>query len=179
LNLQKIKKMRREVKINSTTGTEILTTQEVKDYVRIDTSSDDSIILAMITQARIWCENYISKDIVAKNRTYYLSHTNGVYDLPFGPVASISEITIDGTATTDYEILGLDNETIELDSSLAENVKSTYITLGLNDSLIKQAMLQLISTYYDNRSDFKTGTIVQDIPTSTTTILTSYKTMFI
>jgi len=171
--------MRREVKINSTTGTEILTTQEVKDYVRIDTSSDDSIILAMITQARIWCENYISKDIIAKNRTYYLSHTNGVYDLPFGPVASISEITIDGTATTDYKILGLDNETIELDSSLAENVKSTYITLGLNDSLIKQAMLQLISTYYDNRSDFKTGTIVQDIPTSTTTILTSYKTMFI
>lgn len=171
--------MRREVKINSTTGTEILTTQEVKDYVRIDTSSDDSIILAMITQARIWCENYISKDIVAKNRTYYLSHTNGVYDLPFGPVASISEITIDGTATTDYKILGLDNETIELDSSLAENVKSTYITLGLNDSLIKQAMLQLISTYYDNRSDFNTSTIVQDIPTSTTTILTSYKTMFI
>lgn len=171
--------MRREVKINSTTGTEILTTQEVKDYVRIDTSSDDSIILAMITQARIWCENYISKDIIAKNRTYYLSHTNGVYDLPFGPVASISEITIDGTATTDYKILGLDNETIELDSSLAENVKSTYITLGLNDSLIKQAMLQLISTYYDNRSDFNTSTIVQDIPTSTTTILTSYKTMFI
>ena len=94
----------------------------------IDTSSDDTIISAMITQARIWCENYISKDIVAKNRTYYLSHTNGVYDLPFGPVASISEITIDGTATTDYEILGLDNETIELDSSSAENVKSTYIT---------------------------------------------------
>tara|TARA_R110001632_G_scaffold56_1_gene219 strand:+ start:658 stop:1173 length:516 start_codon:yes stop_codon:yes gene_type:complete len=171
--------MRREIKINSTTGSELLTTQEVKDYVRIDTSSDDAIISAMITQARIWCENYISKDIVAKNRTYYLSHTNGVYDLPFGPVASISEIIIDGTATTDYEILGLDNETIELDSSSAENVKSTYITTGINDALIKQAMLQLISTYYDNRSDFKTGTIVQEIPTSTTSILTSYKTMFI
>ena len=171
--------MRREIKINSTTGLELLTTQEVKDYVRIDTSSDDAIISAMITQARIWCENYISKDIVAKNRTYYLSHTNGVYDLPFGPVASISEIIIDGTATTDYEILGLDNETIELDSSSAENVKSTYITTGINDALIKQAMLQLISTYYDNRSDFKTGTIVQEIPTSTTSILTSYKTMFI
>ena len=171
--------MRREIKINSTTGLELLTTQEVKDYVRIDTSSDDAIISAMITQARIWCENYISKDIVAKNRTYYLSHTNGVYDLPFGPVASISEITIDGTATTDYEILGLDNETIELDSSSAENVKSTYITTGINDALIKQAMLQLISTYYDNRSDFKTGIAINEIPTSTTSILTSYKTMFI
>jgi hypothetical protein len=171
--------MRREIKINSTDGSELLTTQEVKDYARIDTSSDDTIISTMITQARIWCENYISKDIVAKNRTYYLSHTNGVYDLPFGPVASISEITIDGTSTTDYETLGLDNETIELDSSSAENVKSTYITTGINDALINQAMLQLISTYYDNRSDFKTGTIVQEIPTATTSILTSYKTMFI
>ena len=105
----------RQIKINSTTGSELLTTQNVKDYVRIDTTADDSIISAMITQARIWCENFISRDIVAKNRTYYLDETNGLFSLPFGPIASISSITIKGTATTDYEILGLDNETIELD----------------------------------------------------------------
>ena len=66
----------RQIKINSTTGNELLTGQNVKDYVRIDTSADDNIISAMITQARIWCENYISRDIVAKNRTYYLDATN-------------------------------------------------------------------------------------------------------
>jgi hypothetical protein len=103
-----------------------------------------------------------------------------LFDLPFGPIASISEITIDGTATTDYEILGLDNETIELDGGSAERVKITYVTLGINDSLVKQAMLQLISTYYDNRSDFTTEqNDVAEIPTSTRQILTSYKTMFI
>ena len=169
----------RQIKINSTTGSELLTTQEVKDFVRIDTTSDDTIISAMITQARIWCENYISKDIVAKNRSYYIDKTNGVFDLPFAPVASISEITIDGTATTSYEVLGLDNETIELDAGPSERVKITYVTNGINDALIKQAMLQLISTYYDNRADFKTGTIVSDIPTSTKSILSSYKTMFV
>lgn len=169
----------RQIKINATTGNEILTAQNVKDYVRIDTSADDNLISEMITQARIWCENYISRDIVPKNRTYYLDKTNGLFDLPFGPIASISEVTIDGTATTDYEILGLDNETIELDGGSAEKVKITYITTGINDSLVKQAMLQLISTYYDNRADFKTGTIVTEIPTSTRKILTSYKTMFI
>lgn len=169
----------RQIKINSTTGSELLTTQEVKDFVRIDTTSDDTIISAMITQARIWCENYISKDIVAKNRSYYIDKTNGVFDLPFAPVASISEITIDGTATTSYEVLGLDNETIELDAGPSERVKITYVTNGINDALIKQAMLQLISTYYDNRADFKTGTIVSEIPTSTKSILSSYKTMFV
>lgn len=171
----------RQIKINSTVGNEILTGQDVKDYVRIDTASDDNIISAMITQARIWCENYISRDIVGKNRTYYLPTTNGVFDLPFGPVASISTVNVSGTDTTAFEILGLDNETIELDGGSAENVKVTYITEGLNDSLIKQAMLQLISTYYDNRADFDSGSSkeILEIPTNTKVILTSYKTMFL
>ena len=174
----------RQIKINSTVGNEILTGQDVKDYVRIDTASDDNIISAMITQARIWCENYISRDIVGKNRTYYLPTTNGVFDLPFGPVASISTVNVSGTDTTAFEILGLDNETIELDGGSAEHVKVTYITEGLNDSLIKQAMLQLISTYYDNRANFIEGASKGigknvEIPTNTKVILTSYKTMFL
>ena len=63
-------------------------------------------------------------------------------------------------------------------------VKITYVTQGLNDALVKQAMLQLISTYYDNRADFIEGNSrgignSVEIPTSTKQILTSYKTMFI
>lgn len=169
----------RQIKINSTLGNEILSVQEVKDYVRIDTSADDALISGMISQARIWCENYISRDIVSKNRTYYLDTTpTGLFDVPFGPISSIEEITIDGTATTAYEILGLDNETIELDQGSAERVKITYITAGLNDSLLKQAMLQLISTYYDNRAEFVEGS-VSEVPTNVRVILSSYKTMFI
>ena len=99
--------------------------------------------------------------------------------MPFGPVASISQITIKGTATTDFEILGLDNETIELDQGPAERVLITYVTTGINNSLIKQAMLQLISTYYDNRADFVTGANLNEIPTNTKKILTSFKSMFV
>ena len=75
----------------------------------------------------------------------------------------------------------MDNETIELDGGSADHVKITYITAGLNDSLIKQAMLQLISTYYDNRADFNSegSKETSEIPTSTKTILTSYKSMFL
>ena len=170
----------RQIKINSTLGNEILSVQEVKDYVRIDTSADDALLSGMISQARIWCENYISRDIVSKNRTYYIDTTpSGLFDLPFGPVSSVEEITIDGTATTAYEILGLDNETIELDQGSAERVKITYITAGLNDSLLKQAMLQLISTYYDNRAEFVDANTLSEIPTNVRVILSSYKTMFI
>ena len=40
--------------------------------------------------------------------------------------------------------------------ALPKELKVTYVTVGINDSLVKQAMLQLISTYYDNRADFTT-----------------------
>jgi|TARA_B100001059_G_scaffold160377_2_gene159920 hypothetical protein len=167
-----------QMKINSTTGSEIITAANVKDFARIDTTADDTIIGQMITQARIVAENYISKDIVAKNRTYYLPFANTRIALPFAPVASISSATVDGTAAT-YSAKGLDNEIIELNELPAKEVKITYITTGLDDSFLKQALLQMVTTYYDNRSDFVTGTIVQEIKTSTRNLLSSYKTVFI
>lgn len=170
----------RQIKINTTLGSEIITASEVKNYVRIDTTADDALIATMITQARIWAENFISRDIVSKNRTYYIDRTDtGLFDLPFSPVASISEITINNIITTNYEILGLDNETIELDQGSADRVKITYITSGLNDSLLKQALLQLVSTYYDNRADFIESQSVSEIPSNVKVVLSSYKTMFL
>ena len=178
LTLHKINAMR-QITINSTTGNEIITIQDVKDFARIDTSADDTLISLMIETARIWCENYISRDIVPKNRTYYVDvTTTGLIDLPFSPVASISSVTINNETAT-FTILGLNNETIELDGGAAEKVKITYITSGINNALIKQAMLQTISTYYDNRADFVQGANVHLIPTSAKTILSSYKSMFV
>lgn len=169
----------RQIKVNSTLGNEIITAQDVKNYVRIDTADDDAIIGQMITQARIWCENYISRDIVAKNRTYYLPTTNGMFDLPFAPIASVVSVTIEGN-NAEYTEFGLDDLSIELDGGPAENVKVTYTTTGLNDGLIKQALLQLVSTYYDNRADFSVSTgDVNMVPTDVKNILSGYKTMFI
>tara|TARA_R100001460_G_scaffold8286_2_gene20611 strand:- start:377 stop:886 length:510 start_codon:yes stop_codon:yes gene_type:complete len=168
----------RQNKINSTTGSEIVTASEFKTYARINYSDDDSMIAKMLVQARIWCENYISRDIVAKNRTYYLDETQGVFDLPFGPVASISSVTIDGVANTDYTTPGLDNETVDIDGA-GDKVKVTYITAGLDDNLLQQAVLQLAATYYDNRHDYVVGKAVSEVPSSVKDVLNSYKNMFI
>ncbi len=168
----------RQIKINSTTGSEIVTTSEFKTYAKIDTDADDTLIGNILVQSRIWCENFISRDIVAKNRTYWMDETNGIFDLPFGPVASISSITINGSATTDYEITGLDNETIELDGGLSEKVKVVYITTGMDDNLLQQAVLQFATSLYENRVDYiENG--VKEIPTNVKQILASYKSMFV
>ena len=168
----------RQIKVNSLLGNEIITAADVKSYVRIDTAEDDALIANMITQARIWCENYISRDIVPKNRTYYLGETSGLFDLPFAPVATIVSVTVEGEAAT-YTEYGLDDLSIELDGGPSSSVKVTYTTAGLNDGLIKQALLQMVSNYYDNRADFEIGKTVNEIPTNVKSILSGYKTMFI
>lgn len=178
----------RQIKINSTTGSELITVDLAKSYLRVDVTTDDTLIGEMISQARLWCENYISRDIVAKTRSYYLSRTDGVIDIPFAPVASIESVTVEGTSST-FEIKGLNKERIELKNlenvligyqdGYARDVIINYTTEGLNDALIRQAMLQLISTYYDNRADFVIGSAINDIPTNVKSILSSLKTSFI
>lgn len=165
-------------KVNSTTGSEIVTVTQAKTFMRVDTDADDSIIGDMITSARILCENYLNKDIVAKDRTIYTPYLNDRINLPFAPVASITTITTEGNTAT-YEVKGLDNEIIELNNLPAKEVKITYVTAGLTGSNFEHAILQLVSTFYDNRSEFKTGTIVSEVPTDIKTVLASEKTPFI
>jgi uncharacterized phiE125 gp8 family phage protein len=171
----------RQIKINSTTGSEIITVNDVKNFVRIDTSADDALIGTMITAARIAAENFMSRDIVAKTRTYYLPSVRFdlLIDVPFGPIASIQSVTgtVDNTALQ-YTVFGLDDKIIELIGD-AVNIKIYYTTAGMNDGLLKQALLMMVSTYYDNRTDFVTGTIVQDVPSSAQSILNGYKAMFV
>ena len=180
-NTNPLNEFHTQIKINATTGSEIVATSVAKDYMRVDTSADDTLIAQMITQARIICENYISWDIVAKNRTLYLASVDDRFVLPFGPISSISSISVKGTnlAATAYETFGLGDTLIELNSLPAEEVKVTYITTGLDDSFLIQAILQMVSTYYDNRADFIIGKTVNEIPTNVKSSLSSYKNVFI
>lgn len=167
-----------QIKINSTTGSEIISTADVKSYARIDTTADDTLIGQMITQARIVLENYISRDIVAKNRTYYRSFIDDRFEVPFAPVATITSITVEDT-TAAHTVHGLDKSIIELSESPAKDMEMVYITTGLSDSAIKEALLQFVSTLYENRVDFVEGKTIQKIPTSSKELLSSYKALFI
>ena len=73
---------------------------------------------------------------------------------------------------------GLDNETIDLDGP-AEKVKVTYVTSGLDDELLQQAIKQFAVTLYDNRHDYVEGKSGDMVPSETRVILNSYKNMFI
>lgn len=168
------------IKINSTIGNEIVTLAEAKAFIRIDTTDDDTIITTIIEQARLVCENYISADIVSKSRTYYLESANDRFEVPFSPITSITTVTVEGSAAS-HTSYGANNEILSLDKLAAKDIVVTYITSGINNALVKQAILQLVSTLYDNRSDIivMQGISFVEIPTDVKNLLSSMKNPFI
>lgn len=175
--------------INSVTGSEIVTLQQVKDYIRVETTADDVLLATIISTAHAWCEGYLSRDIIAKNRTVYFRTVDQARTyfqegeanpirLPFAPVASIVSVTVEGSAA-DYTVVGVGSDEILLNQSPARDVKINYITQGLNDAQIKNAIFILCSTLYDNRADFIIGETPKTLPINVRTILNFFKEVFI
>ena len=101
---------------------------------------------------------------------------DGRFTLPYAPIASITTVTSKGTAV-DYDTYGLDDTVIEIGTLPADEVKVTYVTTGLTDDIIKEAILHLVATMYDYRADFIEGS-VNEVPVKTKDILQSFKTMY-
>lgn len=178
------------VQIDSTTGSEIVSSSELKDYARIETSDDDAIVSSLIVSAREKCEAFMNRDIVAKTRSLFISNVDpsGEYGdlyrrrvkivLPYAPIATITSVQTqasDGTLSNiNYDAYGLEDKYVEVSSAYQENIKIVYTTSGLSYDDIKLAIKQLATTYYDNRADYVKGTIVADLPTNVKSILSKY-----
>ena len=178
------------VQIDSTTGSEVVSTSEFKDYARVETSDDDTIIADMITAARLKCEAIINRDIVAKTRSLFISSLtpSGEYGdlyrkkakivLPYAPVDTITSVQTqasDGTLTAiSYDSYGLEDKYITVGSSYNKNIKVVYTTAGLSFDNLTLAIKQLATTYYDNRADYVKGTIVAKLPSNVESILEPY-----
>jgi hypothetical protein len=168
----------RQIKINDVIGTPIISRAETKNYIRVDTTADDTLIDLMIQAAHTAAENYMSRDIIAKERTYYLDDMpSGFIDVPFGPVASVDEVTAQDIPVP-FTVFGLGDPIVEI-QPLCRNIKIDFTTEGMNDGLLKQALLMMVSTYYDNRTDFITGQTVNEVPSSSAKLLDGIKSVFI
>jgi hypothetical protein len=168
----------RQIKINDVIGVPIISRTDAKNYIRVDTTQDDTLIDWMIEAAHTAAENYMSRDIIAKERTYYLDESaTGFIDVPFGPVASVDDVTVKGVSVA-FSVYGLGDPMVEIEPA-AVNIKIDFTTEGMSDGLLKQALLMMVSTYYDNRTDFVTGMTVNEVPSASAKLLDGIKAVFI
>jgi len=170
-------------KVTSGPSTPILTTAEAKNYLKIDTSADDTLISDMVDAATNYCENYLGQKFITQS-------IQEVFDkipkpkigdlfptlfLTVHPVQSVTSITYTDTNETEQtwnaSLYKVDTyrKAARITPSYGEvfpdilaeinSLTVTYVA-GYGDASsdvpasIRQAVRLVLSDMYHNRSDF-------------------------
>ena len=134
---------------------EPVTLTEAKNFCKIDIGTDDTLITALITAARMHCEAYTGVGFVEHNAVAILNNKNGGIYLPYGPVVTINQVTDkEGNVLvldTDYTLSG--NEFKRLMTPKEDEITVDYICgYDVLPEVLKTALLNQIYFLYDNRS---------------------------
>jgi len=147
------------------TGSEPLSASEVKSYLKIDFTTDDTLIGTLITGVRQQIEIFTGLALVEKTIEYFDEEIDDEIVLPFPVHSAISEVKLNGVISTDYVKTGLTqfiikpNDTTLLSDADDYGVKITYTTTGTCPQAIKNEMLKLLDEKYRNRGNSFEGAI--------------------
>lgn len=184
------------IKVESTTGAEIVSTADVKEYANISTSDNDTMIGELIIGARRLCETKANLALVEKTVSQVYPSFGEffkTYRLLAGPVKSITSITYYDTdnasqtvSSSDYS---LDLVSIPARVNFVENystpdtytrtdaVKVTYVVGLTRDEDIKLAEIAIkavVAYMYDNPTDS-----VKKLPTQSEYLLMALREKFL
>lgn len=161
---------------------------EIKNYLRIDNTDDDTLLEHIRQYASDCAENYAGVDFIAKRRKFFLSSLpfDGVVILPFAnenvgtldmTIHSIKDIDLNNIS--DYEFLGTRKSQIKFNDPNLTDILIDYQTTGAVAQQFKMILFKMIANLYDFRSDFIAGKAVNILPGNTMQLLDKYKTPFI
>jgi len=168
---------------------------DVKNYLKVDTSADDTLITTLISAARQAAESYLNMALITQTVTEKLDRLNSpTLYLSVSPVISVSNFqyadsqnTTQTFASTNYVV-----DTFSKPARLSLAYGKTWPTLygNINDvtitytagfgteasgvpTQIRQAMLMMIADSYDNREDY-----VKKMPTASQYLLDQYRVQY-
>ena len=149
------------------TGAEPITVNDMKAWLKVDFSTEDALITALITEVREHIEQFTGRSLVASTivLTVYGEADEPVY-LPFPDVDEITESLPDSITEKGgkrkYIILGTDAE-----------YQITYKTLGNCPPGVKLAIKKAVAENYVNRQNTTELTAVK-LTDSTYNLLMQY-----
>lgn len=152
---------------------EPVTLEEAKTHLRVDDTTDDTYITALITAARQMCETYTGLSFMTQTREVVLDDFPSYgcdIQLAYGPFQSVTSVKYnDGdsveqtlTVNTDYKVDLFNGRVQQLDgwfdtdghnNAVAVRYQAGYASADDVPSVIKQAILMQVAAMYENRGD--------------------------
>ena len=182
-------------KVTTAPVNEPWTLAEVKSYLKIDDSNEDTMLSTLIKGARMVAESYLNQGLITQTITEKLDRlSNPTIYLSVSPVLAVSsfqyansENTTATFAATDYVV-----DTFSKPARLNLGYGKTWPTLygNINDVTIiytvgygtessaipfqiRQAILLMVADTYENRQDY-----VRKLPTASQYLLDQYRVQY-
>jgi len=168
---------------------EPVTLDEAKLHLRVDGSGEDALITALITAARQAAEVYTRRAFVTQTWRYTCDWLGSAFTLPWQPVQSVDEVTVDGIAIPEasYELdaaTGRLRPLVPYEARTLGGVAVEY-TAGYGDAAadvpapLRQAILLTIGHWYEHREAVITGSTLTELPLTTKALLAPYRVMLV
>ena len=188
--------MYRSLKVNTLATNPLFTTAEAKDFLKVDTNADDTLIDNLIKAATQSCEIYTNRYFLDTLVTQYADKWADIENLYKSPVSSITHIkyydsddslqTLAGTVYLLDEVsqparIGLKPNQSYPNIANRINAIEVKYTVGYGTAAssvpeaIRQAVLITIGNFYENRQSVITGRIATELPLSSQYLLNQYK----
>ena len=174
-------------RVKTEPASEPITTAEIKNYLKVNFTNDDTLLDEMVTAARKQAETYTQRAFISQVIELFWDRFQLEMALPFPPNISIDSVKTkfeDQTDTlvldTDYFVLGLDTKKVRIPVVSSRKSLEIEMTAGYGAAAsdvpkdIKLAIMKIAGNYYDNRIDWVTGTIIGKFPENSRSLLDQY-----
>jgi len=177
--------------VSSAPDTEPVTRTEAKAWIKLDTTTDDTLIDSLITAARIAAENFTGTKFITQTVKQYLTDFPGTADelvLRFSPVQSITSVAYVDADGNNQTLTTYNADLTGVPARLWPNVNTnwpetkaqlkavtiTYVcgygTAGYVPGDIKNAILFMIASWYERREES-----AKTMPNMSEYLLTPYR----
>ena len=176
----------------SVTAENILSLTDLKGYLRVDHTAEDTYIQNLRQSAINWVEDYCSIKLGSYTGKGYLDYFASS-SIPVGPVTALSSVEYKGTSDS-YATLGTGQYYYDLDSEPARirfhNTPSLYeyalaririnFTVGYAEASVPapilQAMRMLVAHWYESRmAVVSSGAIPRSLQLGVEALLSTYR----
>ena len=147
------------------TGSEPISSTEAKSWLKVDFSTDDTLIGMLITSVREQAEKYTGLGLIEKTIELFDEEIPAKIKLPYPDHLEVTEVKLNNIITTGYTKTGLSQFILsftEVTNLTADNsgLYVKYKCTGTCPTGLKALMLKEIDEQYRNRGNTFEGAIV-------------------
>lgn len=154
----------------------LITLDEAKRQCRLIPSftHDDDDLNHLIASCAELAQTYTYRLLTPGTISAEADEYSSVLLLPWGNVSSVSQVMLDDVEYSDFSFSEVTGKLKIQDpySNIKITYEAGYQTLPIK---VKQGILMMISTFYNNREDYIAGMNIEQIPLCSTRILDSVR----